>query len=280
VIAAFLLAAGVSFAHGTIRRYELDAPELHDRHRAVRVYTPPDYDDPGSASRRYPSIYLLHGWPGSEGNWPGMGRATVTADSLIASGRIPPVVLVFPNGDGSGLLGRSLYMDAYDGSSNMEQFVTRRLVAWVDSTFRTQATPERRAVVGLSDGGTAAINLVLLHPDVFGACGSHSADLRLRKGFGMGGVLGPEPGATRMLESHSPLDYGPELLPLAGHPVIYFDCGAADESAGENREFDELLSRLGVTHDYHEFPGTHDWKYWRAHLPGALVAVTAHMHDE
>jgi S-formylglutathione hydrolase FrmB len=291
VIAALLLAVALETspasaataatpAHGTLKRYEIDAPELHDPHRSVRVYTPAGYDDSTAAGRRYPVIYLLHGWPGSEGNWPGMGRATVTADSLIASGRIPPVVLVFPNGNGKGLLGRSLYIDSYDGESKMEAFLTHRLVTWVDSTFRTIRAPESRGVVGLSDGGTAAINLVLQHPDLFSACGSHSADLRLERGMGMGGVIGPEPGATQLLEAHSPLVYAPDALEHLDTPVIYFDCGADDESAAENREFDAMLTRLHVPHTYHEFPGTHEWKYWRSHLPGSLEAVTARMHDE
>lgn len=37
---------------------------------------------------------------------------------------------------------------------------------------------------------------------------------------------------------------------------------------------------LHQAHVYHEYPGTHDWKYWRAHLPASLEAVTARMHDE
>ena len=285
MIAALLLTAALAApatapARGTLARYEIDAPELHDPHRSVRVYTPAGYDDPAAARRRYPVIYLLHGWPGSEGNWPGMGRATVTADSLIASGRIPPALLVFPNGSGKGFLGRSLWIDSYDGSSRLETFLTRRLVPWVDSTFRTLRSPERRAVVGLSDGGTAAINLVLRHPELFDACGSHSADLRLGRGMGMGGVIGPEPGATQLLESHSPLVYAAEVLPHLDPPVIYFDCGADDESAAQNREFDAMLTKLGIPHDYHEYPGTHDWKYWRTHLPASLEAVTARMRDE
>jgi len=281
VIAALLLTAAVTIAHGRLARFELDAPELQDRHRAVRVYTPPGYDESSAAGERYPVVYMLHGWPGSDGNWPGLGRATVTADSLIVSGRIPPVLLVFPNGSGRGLLGRSLYVDAWDGSSNVEQFLTRRLVPWVDSTFRTRRDAESRAVVGLSDGGTAAINLVLRHPDLFGACGSHSADMRLEKGLGTGSIVGPGPGGTTLLQSHSPLDYGADVLTRVGqHAVIYFDCGVDDESAGENREFDALLTRLGVPHTYHEFPGTHDWKYWRTHLPGSLVAVTERMRAD
>ena len=280
LLLAAVLEAPATPARGTLTRYEIDAPELHDPHRAVRVYTPAGYTDSAAAGRRYPVIYLLHGWPGSEGNWPGMGRATVTADLLIVRGRIPPVLLVFPNGNGKGFLGRSLYVDSYDGSSRMEAFLTHRLVPWVDSTFRTIRSPESRGVVGLSDGGTAAINLVLQHPDLFSACGSHSADLRLERGMGTGGVVGPEPGATKLLEAHSPLVYAPSVLPHLDPPVIYFDCGADDESASENREFDAMLTRMGIAHSYHEYPGTHDWKYWRTHLPGSLEAVTVRMHEE
>ena len=287
MIAALLLAAAIATpapaaapAKGTLRHFVIDAPEVRDPKRDVRVYTPPGYDDPAQAARRYPVVYLLHGWPGSEGNWPNMGHAADTADSLIASGRIPPVVLVFPDGTGKGLLGRSLYIDSYDGQSKVETFITHHLVSWVDSTFRTIRAPGSRGVIGLSDGGTAAINLVLQHPDIFSACGSHSADLRLSKGMGMGGVIGPEPGATKLLQEHSPLVYAPDVLAHLDTPVIYFDCGADDESAAENREFDAMLTKLQVPHTYHEFPGTHEWKYWRSHLPGSLEAVTARMHDE
>lgn len=278
MIGAWLLAMGLN-GRGALHRYEIDAPELGDPHRAVRVYTPPGYDDQGAAERRYPVVYLLHGWPGSDGNWPGLGRAVVTADSLIASGRIPPVILVFPNGNGRGWFGRSLYLDSYDGTSRMHEFVARHLVGWVDSVFRTLPTPPNRAVAGLSDGGTAAINLALRHPDVFGACSSQSGALHLEKPVGLGAVLGPEPGATRLLEANSPLDYAAEVLPRARGPVIYFDCGADDENVADNRAFDRLLTSLGVPHTYVEYGGGHGWSYWRSHLAQSLIAVTAGMSD-
>ena len=265
-------------ATGVLHRYEIDAPELHDTHRAVRVYTPPGYDDPAAASRRYPVVFLLHGWPGSEGNWPGLGRAVITADSLITSGRVPASILVFPNGNGRGFFGRSLYLDTQDGSSRMEEFLVHRLPDWVDATFRT--LPGCRAVLGLSDGGTAALNLLFRHPERFVAAASHSADLRIRDDFTLRAVLGPEPGATRLAESRSPLVYAAQVAPGLTSRRIYFDCGRDDESAADNREFDALLTRLGVPHEYHEFAGTHGWAYWRAHLASSLRAVTEAMPCE
>lgn len=267
-----LVLAFALHAAGALHRYEIAAPELRDSHRAVRVYTPPGYDDPAAAGRRYPVVFLLHGWPGSDGNWPGLGRAVVTADSMIANGRIPASILVFPDGNGRGFFGRSLYLDTQDGTSRMEQFLVHRLPDWVDSTFRT--LPGCRAVIGLSDGGTAAMNLLFRHPDRFVAAGSHSADLRIRDDYTLRSVLGPEPGATRIAESRSPLVYAAQVVPGLSPRRIYFDCGRDDESAPDNREFDALLTRLGVPHEYHEFDGSHGWGYWRAHLASSLRAVT------
>ncbi len=275
---ATLLATLALTNAGTLRRYTIAAPELHDARRAVRVYTPAGYDDPASARRRYPVVFLLHGWPGSDGNWPGLGRAVVTADSLIASGRMPATVLVFPNGNGKGFLGRSLYLDSQDGSSRMEQFLVHRLPDWVDSTFRT--IPGCRAVIGLSDGGTAAMNLLFRHPERFVAAASHSADLRIRDDYTLRPVLGSEPGATRLAKSRSPLAYFPDVAPRMAPRRIYFDCGRDDESVTDNREFDALLTRLGVPHEYHEFAGSHGWGYWRTHLASSLRAVTTGMPCE
>ncbi len=280
-VAIALLAAGVPRAHaaairhGESRRYEIAAPSLHDAHRAVRGYLPPSYGDAASGARRYPVVVLLHGWPGSDGNWLSMGHAAETADTLMSLGRVPEAILVFPNGAGAGLLGRSLWMNAADGRSRLEDFLARDLPRWVDSTFRTDARAERRALIGLSDGGTAAAVQLLRHGDVYGDAAAHSATFRLKREFGMGGLLGDEPGATRWLEDSSPavlIERG--LAPPAG-AVLYFDCGANDESLADNRAFDRALTARGIAHEFREYPGTHDWSYWRRHLVESLEAVTA-----
>ncbi|HEY3215796.1 MAG TPA: alpha/beta hydrolase-fold protein [Candidatus Eisenbacteria bacterium] len=277
MISALALAWALGSAGGTVQHLTMAAPSLGDPHRAVQVYLPPSYFRPEAASRRYPAVYLLHGWPGSEGNWFGLGQAAVTADSLIAHGQIPEVILICPNGRGRGLLGRSLYINSYDGSSRMEDFVVHDLVAWADGHFRTQASASRRAIIGLSEGGTAALNLAFRHREVFGACGGHSADYGLDKGFGMGRVIGPEPRASRLLAENSPLQYVDRVAPGLRGLVIYFDCGLEDDPLGDNRELHRKLRSLGIPHTYREFPGTHTWGYWRRHLRDSLKAVTAAM---
>jgi putative tributyrin esterase len=275
LVLALVLSAAVAVPQGSVQRYGVPSPTLGGV-RTIRVYLPPGYGRPEAAQRRYPVVYLLHGWPGSDGNWFGSGQADHSADTLIAQGRVPEVILVCPNGN-CGLLGRTLYMNSARGDCRMEDYILHDVVAWVDSTFRTVAEPSARGVLGLSDGGAGALNFAFLHPATFGACASLSADLVLNpNGFGLGGVLGRTDVARRVA------DYSPEIN-ASKHAdqlktqVIYFDCGASDESIEENRAFHRTLEALGVPHTWHEFPGSHTWSYWREHLRDALVAITARM---
>ena len=134
-----------------------------------------------------------------------------------------------------------------------------------------------RALIGLSEGGTAALNLAFRHPDVFGACAGHSGDYEMTKAIGLRAVIGRGADAKRMLAENSPLLTVDRLAPRLHELVIYFDCGLADESLGDNRAFDRKLTSLGIAHSYHEFPGSHTWSYWRQHLRDSLKAVTAKM---
>ena len=260
-------------SRGAVLRLRMAAPSVGDSSRTVRVYLPASYSRPEDASRRYPVVYMLHGWPGSDGNLLSLGHAAATADSLIARGALAEFIMVFPNGAGSGMLGRSFWINSYDGRKRLEDFVTRDLVDWVDARFRTVRSASGRGIVGISEGGDAAVNIAFKHPDLFSACGSHSGDYVLAKGIGTAAFLGPEPGATRLRDDNSPARYAERIAPQLRHQRIYFDCGTADESLEHSREFHRLLQRLGVPHVYNEFPGTHTWGYWSKHLRESLLAV-------
>jgi putative tributyrin esterase len=265
-------------AHGRLLELRMAAPSIGDLNRSVRVYLPPSYDRPESRERRYPVIVLLHGWPGSNGNWPGSGHADDTMDSLIATGRIPEVIALYPSGSGEGHMGRSLWINSWDGRSRMEDFLRLDLLAWADSAFRTRRLARDRAVIGLSDGGTAAINLAFKYPHVYGAAGSHSGVFQLKRDWSSGPLLGPDSSAARVLAQNSPLAYVDRAAPGLTESTLYFDCGQDDEdSLPSNRALHEALDRLGVPHEYHEFPGDHSWDYWSDNLARSLVAVTRHM---
>lgn len=258
---------------GTVLKMSMAAPSMGEPSRNVRVYLPPSYDDPAAAHRRYPVVYMLHGWPGSEGNLLSYGHADRIADSLIARGAIPEIIMVFPNGNGAGTLGRSFWINSEDGRKRVEDYVTRDVVDWTDRTFRTRPFASARGVIGISEGADGGFNMVFQHPDVFSACGGHSGDYRVMQGFGTRGFLGDGEDAERQIERNSPALYANRIAPQLRSQTLYFDCGTEDESLQHSREMDRLLTSLGVPHVYREYPGSHTWGYWRQHLPESLIAV-------
>jgi len=263
--------------HGRILQTTLPSPALRDSARSVRVYLPPSYDRPEAAGRRYPVVYLLHGWPGGDGNWPGHGRAAETLDSLSARGAIPEVIAVMPNGNGIGLLGRQGWLNSHDGRARMEDFVWEDLVRWTDRSWRTKPDSLHRALIGLSEGAGGALNLAFRHPDVFNACGGLSGQYVLADDVGMKAVWGENATATRIREENSPTLYVARIVPTLRRQVIHFDCGTGDGELEDNRRLHRRLTELGVPHTYVEFPGTHGWGYWKTHLRDALIACTARM---
>ncbi len=137
---------------------------------AYSLYLPPGY---GEEERAYPVVYLLHGYGGDHTNWVRMGDAAITADSLIAVGAVPPVILVMPDGR------NSFYVDSdpASGFGAVETALVRDLVTHVDGAFRTISHRRGRMIAGLSMGGYGAIHLAFKFPELFGAAASLSGVL-------------------------------------------------------------------------------------------------------
>jgi S-formylglutathione hydrolase FrmB len=147
--------------------------------RSAAVYLPPQYDAFGS--RRYPVLYVLHGYTGSASamlaSRPWEANVFQWVDRLIHAGRMPPVILTVV--DGFTRLGGSQYVDSIH-NGNYATYTVRDVVGHVDRTYRTIAAESGRAVLGKSSGGFGSIHLVMEHPGVFAAFASHSGDSYFR----------------------------------------------------------------------------------------------------
>jgi S-formylglutathione hydrolase FrmB len=135
--------------------------------QTVDVYLPPSYET--SPAKRYPTIYLLHGYSGGIKDWTdgyqGMGIRQMM-DELIRSGTIREMIVVVPNG-ANAYLG-SFYTNSVV-TGNWEDYIYRDLVSFIDSHFRTIARPESRGIAGHSMGGYGSVVMGMKHPDVFSA---------------------------------------------------------------------------------------------------------------
>jgi enterochelin esterase-like enzyme len=262
-------------AAGRIESLGIPAPSLHQARRSVLVYLPPSYDR--STARRYPLVVLLHGEPGRNHDWLDLARIRELLDRLIARRAIPEVIALMPDADGPGPGGRSLYLNSWDGRMRMEDFIVDDLIEWADRALRTRALASERALVGVSDGANAALNLAFKHPDRFGACAGHSGEYEWKPEPRMPEVLGPEPGASRLLAANSPVRYVDRVAPRLKRLAIYFDSGLLDFGFLDDRALDQRLTRLGVPHVYREYWGWHDWPFWRRRLAISLPIVTRGM---
>ena len=141
---------------GTVVSVTFDSAQLR-RNWNYDVYLPTGYE---SKRLRYPVLYLLHGNGGSRTDWPIKGRLQGTLDQLIASGAMPPAIVVMPDG------GRSWYVDR---TEPMESAIVQDLLPEVEKRFRSLQERDGRLLAGHSTGAYGAFRLVMKYPDRFAA---------------------------------------------------------------------------------------------------------------
>lgn len=128
--------------------------------RDYYVYLPPGYD---TSTKRYPVVYVLHWFTGNARQW--LGSLPNAMDWAIDKGEVKDTILVFP--DASNKLGGSMYMTS-PTIGDYETYITKELVAKVDSTYRTLANRDSRGIMGCSMGGLGTLHLALKYPEVYG----------------------------------------------------------------------------------------------------------------
>lgn len=236
--------------HGTLHRHFYRSTVVGDE-RDFYVYTPPGYD--ASGGRRYPVLYLLHGFSDDAGGWTAVGRAHVILDNLIAHGNAEPMIVVMPLGYGApeilagGFAGfgedRELLRRNFD---RFGEALLGEVLPQVASAYRTNEDREARAIAGLSMGGSEALLTGLSHLDRFAWIGAFSA----------GGLSDDFDGQLPHLDREA----GARLR------LLWIACGADDHLAEINRKLRAFLRSKGLDHAGIETPGGHTWMVWRRDL--------------
>lgn len=116
------------------------------------IYLPPDYY---TSNRRYPVVYLLHGYGDDETGWVQFGEANQIVDEQISKGNLPPMIIVMPDA------GATWYVNDYQNKVRYEDMFVQEFIPHIDSTYRTRPKREFRGISGLSMGGHGALVLVI-----------------------------------------------------------------------------------------------------------------------
>lgn len=147
--------------HGNVVQVLFPSKSTNSARRAF-VYTPPGYSK--DANRRYPVLYLQHGWGEDETAWSNQGHANLIMDNLIADGKIKPFIIVMTYGITNEL--RFGHMREFK-IDTFQTVLTEELIPYIDAHFRTLANRENRAMAGLSMGGMETHTITLNKPEVF-----------------------------------------------------------------------------------------------------------------
>lgn len=242
--------------HGTVSKVWYNSEKL-GLQRRMSIYTPPGYE---SSNKRYPVLYLLHGMGGDENAWLEIGRASQILDNMIASGKVKPMIVVFPNGNaalesapGHGSDGFSRPTTALAKTMNGEyEDAFPEIVNFVDKNYRTVKSKKGRAIAGLSMGGYHSLHISKQYPDMFDYVGLFSAAIMPNEKV-----------------KHAVYDNmeGKLATQMAKSPALYWIAiGNTDFLYKANVEYRKMLDANNYKYIYRESEGGHNWRNWRNYL--------------
>ena len=254
--------------HGQVREVWYNS-KVTGTWRHALVYLPPNYDT--QSKQRYPVLYLQHGGGEDETGWIRQAHANFILDNLIAAKSCKPMIVVMaygyarragevpPDLTGKPFGSPEMMKAMQDMFAAFEDDLTQVLIPYVDSTFRTVADRDHRAMAGLSMGGMQAFQITLDHLDLFSYIGGFS---------GAGGML---LFANRNLDPKTDF-HGAFADPAAfAKKVHLLWLGVGTKEPERMRAgIQKLHTSLGdanIKHVFYESPGTdHEWQTWRRDL--------------
>jgi S-formylglutathione hydrolase FrmB len=247
---------------------------------SFHVFTPEVYQT--ETERRFPVLYWLHG---TAGGLPGIAPLSAFFGRAMEEGKIPPMLVVFPNGTAA-----SMWCDSKDGKTPVETILIKELIPHMDATFRTQAKREGRIIEGFSMGGYGAARLGFKHPQLFGA-------VSILAGGPLGlDFTGPRASANPAERERILNDtFGGDLAYYrAQHPItiaqqqadavrgnmrVRIAVGLRDNSGPLNRAYSDHLRQLRIEHEFVKVPdvdhdsiallkgmGEENWAFYHAAL--------------
>ena len=224
--------------HGCMQHILFPSKAFGEQLRPAYVYTPAGYGkmvkgkNGKMEQKRYPVLYLQHGWGENETSWPVQGKAGIIMDNLIAEGKCEPMIVVMTYG-----LTNDVRFGDQDGIRNamtaLERVLVDELVPYVDAHFQTLPDKKHRAMAGLSMGGMGTHAVTLARPETFGSYGLMS-----------GGTYRPD-------EIKTDVDY------------IFIGCGSKENPQQVQQAVAEL-KKAGMNADSYISEGTaHEFLTWR-----------------
>jgi S-formylglutathione hydrolase len=164
-------------AKGTVQRLKVHGKALEGNLLGepadpdVTIYLPPGYET--NRNRRYPVLYLLHGFGGTDATWTGrIANVPEIMDRMVAGKAAREMIIVMPSANNKH--GGSMYSSSVT-IGDWESYIAEDLVSYMDGRYRTIPERASRGLAGHSMGGYGALRIGMKRPDVFAALYNLSA---------------------------------------------------------------------------------------------------------
>ncbi|RFU41497.1 esterase [Actinomadura logoneensis] len=227
----------------------------------VRVWLPPQYDDPRYRGRRFPVIELLPGFPGSSWTWFGALHVAGELEKAMRNGQAKPYILVSPTITVEP--GRDTECADIPGGPRVATWLTTDVRTAVTRDFRALPDAGAWAAMGYSTGGFCAVKLAEQRPDLF------------RAAVSLAGYFTPtSPDITRdpnAVRANSPLEL------LAARPPVDLLLGGTRTDRGTAAAIAGMVARVQPptkAFTYVLRNGGHLPKVWEGMLPKAFEWLT------
>lgn len=233
--------------HGILHRHFYKSAVAGDE-RDFIVYTPPGYNH--FFRKRYPVLYLLHGFSDETTVWTSVGRAHVILDNLIGRAQAKPMIVVMPLGYGTMEYVRAGWSKARRDEMRNINFQSFRktlfdeVMPQAETFYQISKDRKHHAIAGLSMGGAESLLVGLNALDRFAWIGAFST-----------GGLSSSNYAAQFPKLDKSANYVLRLLWIA--------CGRGDSLLPDNQQFVEWLKSKYVRHIWVETSGSHNFRVWR-----------------
>ena len=165
-------------AKGVVVPVTIDSSASGFKHRGELVYLPPAYFASNPAPH-LPTLMMIVGEFNTPGDWLRAGNAIKTVDDYAAANHGNAPVLVFV--DTGGAFNNDT--ECVNGPrGNSADHLTKDVVPFMESTYGVSANRANWGLVGWSMGGTCAVDLATMHPDMFSTFEDIAGDLAPNSG--------------------------------------------------------------------------------------------------
>lgn len=237
--------------HGTLHDHIYHSQAINGPN-SVRIYTPPNYNP--NDEKKYPVLFLLHGFGEKVSFWSDFGKINLIADNLIFQNKIIEPIIVMPNGDPNEAEYYKFFTSEVDGNAWMEKNMetlnndlNHDLIPFLKSHYKMKSDQASMAITGSSMGGIQAVLLGVKNAPKFGWVIGLSTSLNI-----------PPFSLEKRVDVNS--------LNLFQLNIGKKDAWGIKQS---NKVHDWLLENE-MNHEYLVSKGGHDWDVWREDMIALL----------